>query len=85
MYNMQFSHLLTDLLGKIRQHLGYFDLLGAYLFAGTALQAGGRLLFRREGAQRHGRDEPAAGIGVCVPIIFTTSFSRSDRYSANTF
>ena len=39
MYNMPFSHLLTDLLGKIRQHLGYFDLLGAYLFAGTALQA----------------------------------------------
>ena len=56
----------SELFRKVRQHLGYFDLLRTYLLAGTALQAGGRLLFRRQRAQGHGRDEPAAGVRVLV-------------------
>ena len=57
---------LSELFRKIRQHLGYFDLLRANLLTRAALKTGSRLLFRRQGAQRHGRDESAAGIGVLV-------------------
>ena len=52
---------LSKLFRKIRQYFGYFDLLRTYLLTGTALKTGRWLLFRRQGAQCHGRNEPAAG------------------------
>ena len=62
----QVPERLSELFRKIRQYLGYFDLLRTYLLTGAALKAGGRLLFRRQCAQSHGCDEPAAGIRVLV-------------------
>ena len=59
-------HLLSKLCRKVRQYLGNLDLLRADLFAAAALQAGLGLLVSRQSAQGHGRDEPAAGVGMLV-------------------
>ena len=51
---------------EILHHFGNFDLLRADLFAAAAADAGAWPFVLRQGAERHGRDEPAARKAMLV-------------------
>ena len=66
-YIMQALHHMYDVLslsfqpvGKVAHDFGDLDLLGAYLLAAPAADAGFGLLVRRQGAKGHGGNKAAA-------------------------